>query len=153
MREHGRGNTTAAMAWALKAGDAALSSFLAEQMLREYSESGEFSSSELLDSLGAGIVVADRLTFLGKYRQFHRQVQEEEFREAATLLHGLLASRLAPKYFWVTLLIDCIPFLQAEQVIFSSAETYCPLVCLSELTAGGGEGLPRKQKGLHAGHS
>jgi len=132
-----QGNTSAAMCWALKSGDAKFTTFLAETILREYAESGAFSSSELLDSLGASIVVADRLTFLAKYRQFHRQVQEERWREAATLLHTLIASRLAPRYFWVTLLVDCLPFLPisspSEQVIFSSEETYCLLDCLQDL--------------------
>ena len=39
-----------------------------------------------------------------------------EYIGAADLLHSLLWSRLAPKYFWVTLLIDSIPFLTADQV-------------------------------------
>ena len=58
-----------------------------------------------LDSPGASIVVSDQLTFLGKYREFHKLVEESEFGEAATLLHSLLWSKLAPKYFLVTLLI------------------------------------------------
>ena len=33
---------------------------------------GSFSSTDLLDNLGPSIVVSDRLTFLGKYREFHR---------------------------------------------------------------------------------
>ena len=30
---------------------------------------GKFSSRDLLDNLGTSIIVSDRLTFLGKYRQ------------------------------------------------------------------------------------
>ena len=78
---------------------------LADKILAEYSTSGTFSSKDLLDSPGASIVVSDRLTFLGKYREFYKLVEESEFGEAATLLHSLLWSKLAPKYFLVTLLI------------------------------------------------
>ena len=94
-------NTGSAMAWALQSGDAKFTTFLADKLLAEYASSGTFSSIDLLDNLGASIVVSDRLTFLGKYR--------------------------------VTLLIECIPFLTAEQVLFSSTQTYELLECLQDL--------------------
>ena len=81
-----------------------------------------FSSTDLLDNLGASIIVSDRLTFLGKYREFHRLVHDSHFAQAASPLHSLLWSKLAPKYFWVTLLIDCIPFLMADQALFSALD-------------------------------
>merc|ERR1712059_107042 len=101
-----------------------MGTFLAEKILSEYASSGSFSSTDLLDNLGASIVVSDRLTFLGKYREFHKLVDESQFSEAASLLHSLLWSKLAPKYFWVTMLIDCIPFLTSESVLFTSEQTY-----------------------------
>ena len=36
-----------------------------------FSESGTFTSGDLLDHLGVSMVVSDRLTFLAKYREFH----------------------------------------------------------------------------------
>jgi len=137
-------NTGSAMAWALKSGDAKFTTFLADKILSEYASSGTFSSTDLLDNLGASIVVSDRLTFLAKYREFHQLVEDTQFREAASLLHSLLWSKLAPKYFWVTLLIDCIPFLTADSVLFSSEQTYELLQCLQELTKD--SSLPAKQK-------
>ena len=138
------------MAWALKSADSKLTTFLADKIPAEYSTSGTFSSTDLLDSLGASIVVSDRLTFLGKYREFHKLVEESEFAEAATLLHSLLWSKLAPKYFWVTLLIDCIPFLTSETVLFSSEQTYELLQCLQELATD--TSLPNKQQLLLEEH-
>ena len=61
-------NSGEAMAWALKSADSKFTTFLADKILVEYSTSGTFSSTDLLDSLDASIVVSDRLTFLGKYR-------------------------------------------------------------------------------------
>ena len=127
-----RNNVGSAMAWALQSGDAKFTTFLADRLLAEYANSGTFSSTDLLDNLGASIIVSDRLTFLGKYREFHRLVSDSQFAAAASLLHSLLWSKLAPKYFWVTLLIDCIPFLTADQVLFSSAQTYELLECLQD---------------------
>jgi len=137
-------NTGSAMAWALQSGDAKFTTFLADKLLSEYASSGTFSSTDLLDNLGASIIVSDRLTFLGKYREFHKMVSEAEFSQAATLLHSLLWSKLAPKYFWVTLLIDCIPFLTADQVLFSSSQTYELLQCLQDLSKD--TTLPTKQQ-------
>merc|ERR1719228_800660 len=143
-------NIGSAMAWALQSGDAKFTTFLADKLLSEYAASGSFSSTDLLDSLGASIVVSDRLTFLGKYREFHKLVDESQFSEAATLLHSLLWSKLAPKYFWVTLLIDCIPFLTADTALFSSEQTYELLQCLQDLSTD--SSLPTKQQLLLEEH-
>ena len=143
-------NTGSAMAFALQSGDAKFTTFLADKLLAEYASSGTFSSIDLLDNLGASIIVSDRLTFLGKYREFHKLVSDAEFSQAATLLHSLLWSKLAPKYFWVTLLIDCIPFLTADQVLFSSTQTYELLECLQDLARD--TSLPTKQQLLLEEH-
>ena len=136
-----RGRIGTAMAWGLKSQDARFTTFLADQLLKHYCESGTFSSADLLDNLGSCMVVSERLTFLAKYREFHRLRNHGEFKEAATLLHSLLWSRLAPKYFWVTLLIDAIPFLADAresnlmedhdlEVYFTSEQTYELMHCL-----------------------
>ena len=112
------------------------------------------------------MVVSERLTFLAKYREFHRLFNNADFTSAATLLHSLLWSRLAPKYFWVTLLIDALPFMDNNQgqvlgddsiynvgdenedvkqpIFFSSSQTYELMHCLQELSLE--TELPIKQK-------
>ena len=139
-------NIGSAMAWALQSGDAKFTTFLADKLLSEYANSGTFSSTDLLDNLGASIIVSDRLTFLSKYREFHRLVHDSDFAQAASLLW----SKLAPKYFWVTLLIDCIPFLTADQVLFSSNQTYELMECLQDLSRD--STLPTKQSLLLEEH-
>ena len=67
-------NSAGATAWALKSADSKFTTFLADKILAEYSTSGTFSSTDLLDSLGTSIVVSDRLTFPVKYREFHKLV-------------------------------------------------------------------------------
>ena len=93
------------------------------------------------------MIVSDRLTFLAKYREFHCLYNDGQFPAAANLLHTLIWSRLAPKYFWVTLLIDAIPFISGtgdDEVLLSSEQTYELMHCLQELKKD--ESLPRKQK-------
>ncbi len=62
------------------------------------------------------------------------------------MLHSLMWSRLAPKYFWVTLLIDALPFISLDggDVLLGSAQTYEILHCLQELSEDAT--LPRKQR-------
>jgi nuclear pore complex protein Nup85 len=70
--------------------DANFTTFLADQLLQRYCAVGSFSAEDLLDHLGSCMVVSDRLTFLAKYREFHRLCQATDFKAAATLLHSLL---------------------------------------------------------------
>ena len=126
------------------------------------------------------MVVSDRLTFLAKYREFHGMstsgnlryvlslVQVAQsfalifvnicafFRNAAASLHSLVKFKVAPKYFWITLLIDALPFLAENvtetinsetSVFFSSEQTYDLMGCLHELQ-NEKESLPAKQKNL-----
>ena len=155
-----------AMAWGLKSQDVKFTTFLSDQLLKMYCDVGSFSSEDLLDHLGSCMVVSERLTFLAKYREFHRLFSNSEFSNAATLLHSLLWSRLAPKYFWVTLLIDALPFLDVNQdgtfgdesmdnqayenedskpksTFFTSSQTYELMHCLQQLSLE--KELPLKQ--------
>lgn len=137
-------DTGSAMTWGLRSGDAKFTTFLADRLLAEYTNSGRFTSTDLLDNLGASIIVSDRLTFLGKYREFSRMREDGENPEAADLLHSLLWSRLAPKYFWITLLIDAVPYLTSDEVLFTSEQTYQLLQCLEELVKD--SSIPEKHK-------
>ena len=152
--------------------DVKFTTFLSDQLLKRYCDVGSFSSEDLLDHLGSCMVVSERLTFLAKYREFHRLCNKSEFATASTLLHSLLWSRLAPKYFWVTLLIDALPFLDSnngigigedsaydaedengvakQTVFFSSSQTYELMHCLQQLSQE--QELPTKQKLLLEKH-
>ena len=151
-----------AMTWALRSQDSTFTTYLADKLLKLYCESGTFSSGDLLDHLGVSMVVSDRLTFLAKYREFHSLAGNGDYTIAAALLHSLLWSRLAPKYFWVTLLKDTLPFLaesvsecindeNGRKAFFSSEQTYELIHCLHELKEELDE-LPTKQKNLLIEH-
>merc|ERR1719414_1582951 len=153
-----------AMIWALRSQDSGFTTFLADKLLKLYCESDNFSSGDLLDHLGVSMVVSDRLTFLAKYREFHGLASSGDYKPASALLHSLLWSRLAPKYFWVTLLVDTLPFLDTgsdglseemysmevendeskDKVFFSSSQTYELMHCLQQLCLE--TELPIKQK-------
>lgn len=127
------GRLGAALAWCLRSKDSTFAAFISERFLSEYCKSGGFSNLDLIDNLGSAMLLSDRLTFLGKYREFHKMYEEGKFREAAYLLISLLTSKLAPQRLWLTLLTDAIPLLEHEEVIFSSSQTYELMHCLDEI--------------------
>ncbi|XP_006812065.1 nuclear pore complex protein Nup85-like [Saccoglossus kowalevskii] len=123
-----------ALSWCIRSKDRAFATFLSEKFLSEYSSRGGFSNLDLIDNLGPAMLLSDRLTFLGKYREFHKMYEHGEFREAANLLLSLLSAKLAPQKFWLTLLTDALPLLECDQVVFSSHQTYDLMHCLEEIT-------------------
>ncbi|XP_071443844.1 nuclear pore complex protein Nup85 [Hetaerina americana] len=142
-----RGQCGLALAWALRSEDAGFATHLADRFLEGYSSLGEFASEshsylDLLDNLGSCMLISGRLTFLGKYCEFHRLYNAGDFREAAALLVSLLSSHLAPKYFWMTLLMDAVPLLESNDVALTSDDSYALMHCLEELISDKQSGVP-----------
>ncbi|XP_047401709.1 nuclear pore complex protein Nup85 isoform X1 [Sciurus carolinensis] len=125
-----------ALSWSIRAKDAAFATLVSDRFLRDYCERGCFSDLDLIDNLGPAMMLSDRLTFLGKYREFHRLYGEKRFGDAASLLLSLMTSQIAPRSFWMTLLTDALPLLEQKQVIFSAEQTYELMRCLEDLTSG-----------------
>jgi len=123
----------AALSWAIKSKDVAFASFVAEKLLTDYSTTGRFSHLDILDHLGPDMALSDKLAFLGKYREFHLLYENSEFSRAGQLLLSLLTAKLAPKRFWLMLLMDTLPLLETGEVIFDVDDTYELMHCLEEL--------------------
>uniref|UniRef100_A0A6I8SGL1 Nuclear pore complex protein Nup85 n=1 Tax=Xenopus tropicalis TaxID=8364 RepID=A0A6I8SGL1_XENTR len=129
------GRLGSALSWSIRAKDAAFATLISDSFLKEYSERGNFTDLDLIDNLGSAMLLSDRLTFLGKYREFHRMYSQEQFSEAASLLLSLMTARIAPCSFWLTLLLDALPLLEQKQVIFSAEQTYELMRCLEDRMA------------------
>ncbi|OXU24689.1 hypothetical protein TSAR_001479 [Trichomalopsis sarcophagae] len=121
-----------ALAWALKARDILFASHIADRFLKHYVEHAEIQCRDLLENLGPCMLVSDRLTFLGKYCEFHQMYGIGEFKEAARLLISLIVSELTPNYFWSMLLTDAIPLLETDDLVFSSEDTFELLHAIEE---------------------
>uniref|UniRef100_A0AAX7VLR8 Nuclear pore complex protein Nup85 n=1 Tax=Astatotilapia calliptera TaxID=8154 RepID=A0AAX7VLR8_ASTCA len=124
-----------ALSWSIRAKDAAFATLISERFLQDYCAKGTFSDLDLIDNLGPAMLLSDRLTFLGKYREFHKLYGEKRFREAAKLLLSLMTAKIAPQSFWMTLLTDALPLLEQKEVIFTADQTYELMFCLEELTS------------------
>uniref|UniRef100_A0A8C6LXB5 Nuclear pore complex protein Nup85 n=1 Tax=Nothobranchius furzeri TaxID=105023 RepID=A0A8C6LXB5_NOTFU len=124
-----------ALSWSIRAKDAAFATLISERFLQDYCAKGTFSDLDLIDNLGSTMLLSDRLTFLGKYREFHKLYGEKCFSDAAKLLLSLMTAKIAPQSFWMTLLTDALPLLEQKEVIFSAEQTYELMYCLEELTS------------------
>uniref|UniRef100_A0A8D3AQQ4 Nuclear pore complex protein Nup85 n=1 Tax=Scophthalmus maximus TaxID=52904 RepID=A0A8D3AQQ4_SCOMX len=105
-----------ALSWSIRAKDAAFATLISERFLQDYCARGTFSDLDLIDNLGPAMLLSDRLTFLGKYREFHKLYGEKRFGEAAKLLLSLMTAKIAPRSFWMTLLTDALPLLEQKEV-------------------------------------
>ncbi|RKP10263.1 nucleoporin Nup85-like protein, partial [Thamnocephalis sphaerospora] len=109
---------------------------VAEQLLDEYLRRGmcELASIELIDSINKEVQQqCGRLSFLSHYRSFHEQYKCKEFARAAKTLTSLFSSDVAPRSFWPMLLVDALPLLEGEDVVFDAEDTYELMRCLEEL--------------------
>lgn len=127
-----KGRMGNALTWALKSQDGAFTSLMADKFLRHYKGSGILLNEDLLDNLGSSMLISDRLIFLGKYFEFHKEYRLKNYKEAANILISLLASKLTPKYFWDTLLCDAIDLLENNVMVISSTDTFELLRYLEE---------------------
>ncbi|XP_075994900.1 nuclear pore complex protein Nup85 [Genypterus blacodes] len=135
-----------ALSWSIRAKDAAFATLISERFLQYYCIRGSFSDLDLIDNLGSAMLLSDRLTFLGKYREFHKMYEEERFTEAAKLLLSLMTAKIAPRSFWMTLLTDALPLLEQKEVIFTADQTHELMFCLEELTSSLNAPSPSKDK-------
>ncbi|KAF4516916.1 hypothetical protein B566_EDAN008005 [Ephemera danica] len=90
------GRLGSALTWAIRAKDVALCSTVADEILRAYSTTGGFSLTDVLDNMGTAMLVSERLSFVGKYRQFHLNLQAQRLKEASRILMDLATSGFAP---------------------------------------------------------
>ena len=118
-----RSKLSAALVWGMRGEDNQVCSLVADLMLRQYATSTSFAGADVLTSLGSNMLISDRLTFLAKYFEFHQLREGKEYKAAADLLASLISSNISPHFFTPTLLMDCLPLLSGDQVLFDSEQS------------------------------
>ncbi|XP_073944916.1 nuclear pore complex protein Nup75 isoform X2 [Choristoneura fumiferana] len=124
------GRAGAALAWGMRGRSAGLCARAAHAALRSYGRDTSLPARDLLPAAGAGLLLHHTALLLGKYCDFHRLYKNREFKQAGKLLISLITSKIAPDYFWETLLLDTLPLLESDEPIFSSADTFEIMLCL-----------------------
>lgn len=117
------GRLGAALTWAIRSNDSAQAMKISEKLLAEYEKTGKFECIDLLDHLGPNVLVSERLTFLGKYRDFHKFMTDGHLKAAGKLLSSLITSNIAPMEFRPSLLADMIPLLLSDELVYNVSET------------------------------
>ncbi|KAJ2722136.1 Nucleoporin nup85 [Coemansia sp. Benny D115] len=126
-----RGRLGAAIDHFAHAGDRASIARICDQLWFEYLESGTLSYAPVVD----GVMLAtrglqhERLQFLAQYRDFHECYRRGELVEAGRVLLELLVGEIVPAYAIGDLLVDAIPLLEADTLVFSSEDTFELMRC------------------------
>ncbi|XP_075973152.1 nuclear pore complex protein Nup75 [Anticarsia gemmatalis] len=124
------GRLGAALCWAVRGRSGAACGRAAHAALRHYAAAAALAAPDLLLTAGPAVMLSETLLFLGKYCDFHRLYKAREFKKAANLLVSLITSKIAPDYFWETLLLDTLPLLESDEPNFTANDTYEIMLCL-----------------------
>ncbi|KAJ1666120.1 hypothetical protein IW140_001853 [Coemansia sp. RSA 1813] len=95
-----------------------------DQLWNEYLESGNLTYGPIIDGVLATGLKHDRLQFLTRYRDFHVCYNLGDYVEAGRILLSILTNEIAPPYAVPDLLVDTIPLLEGDALVFSSNDTF-----------------------------
>ncbi|KAJ1659485.1 Nucleoporin nup85 [Dispira simplex] len=122
-----------AISYYIQANEPRRVAYIADILLQGYMRTGELGYKSVIDNLCMDVQFSDQLQFLSQYRDFHELYKGKQFLDAGKLLVSLLTSNVAPKVFWPTLLVDSIPLLEGDELVFDEQNTKELMRCLEEL--------------------
>ncbi|KAJ2753124.1 Nucleoporin nup85, partial [Coemansia pectinata] len=96
---------------------------ICDQLWDQYLESGVLAYGSVIDSVLAAGLSHDRLQFLTRYRDFHESYKAQQFVDAGGMLLSILVSEIAPPHAVADLLVDAIPLLEGDVLVFSADQT------------------------------
>eukprot|EP00833_Pecoramyces_ruminatium_P010673 jgi/Orpsp1_1/1184705/evm.model.c7180000090652.1 len=134
MKEYNKGNYGEAIKHYMEINDSYRISLICNDLISKYIEKGDLSQLNFIDSINQKTLYNNKINFLARYKQFHELYKEKQYNKAGNLLIQMLTSEIAPKNFWSIILVDAIPLLESEQIIFNSSDTYELMRCLEEIT-------------------
>ncbi|KAJ1720571.1 hypothetical protein LPJ53_004812 [Coemansia erecta] len=141
-----RGRLGAAIGHFAQVADTASIGLICDQLWKEYLDSGKLTYGSVIDSVISTGVEHDRLMFLVKYRDFHESYRAGEYVESGKIILSILLSEIAPSYAVADLLVDTIPLLESDVLVFSSDDTFELMRCAESL-AGSSEAKHRESNG------
>ncbi|KAJ2156586.1 hypothetical protein GGF46_005093 [Coemansia sp. RSA 552] len=126
-----RGRLGAAIEHFAQVADWAAIGQICDQLWSEYLESGKLTYGPIID----GVVgfKHERLQFLSQYRDFHESYRAGDYAVAAKTLLSILLNETAPAHAIPDLLVDSIPLLEGDQLVFTSDDTLELMRCAESL--------------------
>lgn len=136
-----------ALFWAIRSKDKMLINFIVDQYLKHYVKTsnenalrlqkltaeGELLDSDMISSIGGEMVLSERLIFLYKYHEFHQLQKSGQNSHAARIIVDMLASNAIPEFFTFQVILNCLPLLEAEEVVIDSEQTCKILSSLEQI--------------------
>ncbi|KAJ2078799.1 hypothetical protein H4R24_004223 [Coemansia sp. RSA 988] len=108
---------------------------ICDQLWAEYLKSGNLTYGPIIDGVMAnGRLQHDRLQFLTQYRDFHESYKAGDFVAAGRILLAILVDETAPPHAISDLLVDAIPLLEGDKLVFSADDTFELMRCAEALT-------------------
>jgi len=106
---------------------------IVDRIMEHYWKEGKLSEPDVVQNLSKFADLPDKLEFLKRYANFHENYAARNFALAARILVDILTGNPAPRVFWPTVLVDAIPLLEAEEVLFNTNDTFELMRCLEEV--------------------
>ncbi|EGD74879.1 hypothetical protein PTSG_07107 [Salpingoeca rosetta] len=129
------GKPVSAITWFIRGGATdELTRSLADDVLLRYARTHDAAELAVAQQFTQAAGRCQRLQFAAKYKDICDHVQSGNFAHASgAVIEILTETTLAPKWFWVHVLIDMLPLLEHDDVLFSSFDTRSLIQCLEEV--------------------
>ncbi|KAJ1864758.1 hypothetical protein LPJ73_000205 [Coemansia sp. RSA 2703] len=137
-----QGRLGAAIGHFAQVADMASIEVICDQLWKEYLESGKLTYGSVIDSVISTGVQHERLQFLTKYRDFYESYKNAEYVEAGRIMMSILLQEIAPQSAVADLLVDTIPLLESDVLVFSSDDTFELMRCAEALASAEGSDAP-----------
>ncbi|KAJ2740563.1 hypothetical protein GGI20_005742 [Coemansia sp. BCRC 34301] len=124
-----RGRLGAAIGHFAQVADNASIARICDQLWAQYLASGELAYGPVIDGVMALGLRHDRVQFLTRYRDFYESYRARELVGAGLILLGILVAEIAPPHAVPDLLVDAIPLLEGDALVFSSDQTFELMRC------------------------
>jgi hypothetical protein len=80
----------------------------------------------VLSAIGDAYVFSGALEFVVSYARLHAAWRERKFAAFSRRTIELLNDGAAPRRYWLTLMLDCVPLLERNAIVF---QLVCKLIC------------------------
>ncbi|KAJ2896047.1 Nucleoporin nup85 [Coemansia aciculifera] len=118
-------------------GGRAAVALITEQVWDQYLASGRLSYAPLVDSIAAAgdpaLLRLSGVQFLSRYRDFYALYAARQFRDAAQTLLAIIVADIAPPRAAAELLVDAIPLLEGDDLVFDADQTFELMRCAEAL--------------------
>ncbi|KAJ2411956.1 hypothetical protein GGI10_003974 [Coemansia sp. RSA 2530] len=132
-RQWQRGRLGAAIAHFAVVADRRSIGLICDQLWDQFLASGALTYGSVIDGVLAAGLRHERLRFLTRYRDFYESYKAKMHADAGAILLSILVEEIAPPHAVADLLVDAIPLLEGDELVFSADQTFELMRCAEAL--------------------